>query len=82
MPELAVAHAGIRTDLCDKDDAMSDRPLHEPQRTKRAYSKPELVQIPLRPEEAVLGNCKTTGATGPGAPSNCTAAGPCFSLGS
>lgn len=61
---------------------MNDRPQQEPQRPKRTYSKPELVQIPLRPEEAVLGNCKTTGATGPGAPANCMSAGPCFSIGS
>lgn len=26
----------------------------------KRYSKPELVQVPLRPEEAVLANCKTT----------------------
>lgn len=34
---------------------------------KRPYSKPELVQIPLRPEEAVLGNCKISGTAGPAA---------------
>jgi hypothetical protein len=54
----------------------------EPQRTKRAYSKPELVQVPLRPEEAVLGNCKTAGVVGPGGTSNCAPVGPCFSQGS
>ena len=62
---------------------MNDRPQQEPQRTKRAYSKPEFVQIPLRPEEAVLGNCKSAGAsTGPLGTSNCHPAGACFSIGS
>jgi len=36
---------------------------------KRRYLKPELVQVPLRPEEAVLANCKTsTFGSGPGNP--------------
>lgn len=38
---------------------------------KKAYTKPVLNHIDLRPEEAVLGNCKT-GMTGTGpANSNC-----------
>ena len=36
-----------------------------PQGKKRAYHKPELVQVPLRPEEAVLGNCKNSASSGP-----------------
>lgn len=48
---------------------------------KRPYSKPEGVKILLRPEEAVLGSCKSATA-GPGGPSNCMPAGPCFSQGS
>jgi hypothetical protein len=60
---------------------MNDRPQQEPQRTKRAYSKPELVQIPLRPDEAVLGNCKTASIVGPGS-AGCATPSPCFSLGS
>jgi len=61
-----------------------DDPVHqEPERRKRIYSKPELVQVPLRPDEAVLGNCKTAGVTGPGGAGNCSpAAAPCFSQGS
>jgi hypothetical protein len=61
---------------------MSDRQQQDPQRTKRPYSKPELVQVPLRPEEAVLGNCKSSSAAGPGGPANCFPVGNCFSLGS
>ena len=30
---------------------------------KRPYKKPELMQVPLRPEEAVLGNCKMSGGS-------------------
>jgi hypothetical protein len=60
-----------------------DDPLHqELERKKRAYSKPELVQIPLRPEEAVLGNCKSNSVVGPGGTTNCSPVGPCFSIGS
>ena len=39
----------------------------ESQRTvKRAYQKPELTQVELKPEEAVLGACKLSGTAGPG----------------
>ena len=38
---------------------------------RKPYEKPELRQVPLRPEEAVLGNCKTSGVSGPAA-SDCT----------
>ena len=34
---------------------------------KRPYVKPEAKQFPLRPEEAVLGFCKSVSSTGPGA---------------
>ncbi len=29
-----------------------------PKKTRRAYSEPQLTEVVLRPEEAVLGNCK------------------------
>ena len=50
---------------------------------KRPYQKPELMQVPLRPEEAVLGNCKMAGTGGPGYGNKCNA-GPlvCSSTGS
>lgn len=51
------------------------------QRSKRPYHKPEVVQIPLRPDEAVLGNCKTPNVTGPSAP-NCGGGANCMSIGS
>jgi hypothetical protein len=32
---------------------------------KKVYQKPVLTQVELRPEEAVLGACKTTSLSGP-----------------
>ena len=32
---------------------------------KKPYHKPEIRLVPLRPEEAVLGACKSTGIIGP-----------------
>ena len=38
---------------------------------KRAYSKPELMRVGLRPEEAVLGVCKNGPTVGGGAGGTC-----------
>ena len=48
---------------------------------KRAYQKPELTQVPLKPEEAVLAVCKTGSKSGP-AQARCTAPSPCSQSGS
>ena len=51
---------------------------------KRPYEKPEVKQVTLRPEEAVLGACKGSvgaGGSGPGS-SNCRRPAPCSSSGS
>jgi len=49
---------------------------------KKPYARPEVKQVPLRPEEAVLGNCKGTGGSGPtGASCGCPLTG-CSSCGS
>ena len=45
--------------------------------TKRPYTKPQIQEVPLRPDEAVLGNCKTSAVSGPAqhrctSPSNCS----------
>lgn len=48
---------------------------------KKPYEKPTLSEVALRPEEAVLGNCKTAGTPGP-ALSDCTLFGGCSSVGS
>ena len=51
---------------------------------KRPYTKPEIKQVALRPEEAVLGACKAatgSGGSGPGS-GNCRVPSACSSLGS
>jgi len=47
------------TDSADSSDGSSPK-------GKKTYVKPEFKQVPLRPEEAVLGFCKTAGGGGPG----------------
>jgi hypothetical protein len=49
---------------------------------KKPYVKPKLRQVDLRPEEAVLGNCKTTGTSGPGGTGACANVGACSTQGS
>ena len=51
---------------------------------KRPYVKPEIKQVALRPDEAVLGACKASsgaGGSGPGG-GNCRTPVPCSSFGS
>ena len=50
-----------------------------PQREKKPYAKPDIQQVPLRPDEAVLGGCKTASTSGPAqrrctTPSHCSSA--------
>ena len=47
--------------------------------TKKPYVKPEMSQVSLRPEEAVLGGCKVAGSLGAGQPT-CNAPAPCSAL--
>ena len=49
--------------------------------TKKPYVKPEVTRFPLRPEEAVLGFCKSTTAAGPSG-GNCRVSGFCQTAGS
>lgn len=49
--------------------------------TRRVYARPVLKKVDLRPEEAVLGSCKSAGVAGPGNP-GCLDGGDCFSSGS
>mgnify|MGYP005844456029 FL=1 len=60
---------------------MSGRHKKEVQEPKKPYTRPEMKQVQLRPEEAVLGNCKTSGSTGPSG-SNCGFPVCCSSCGS
>jgi hypothetical protein len=48
---------------------------------KKIYEAPRLSIISLRPEEAVLGHCKSTVVSGPGG-GTCAPVGPCNSIGS
>jgi hypothetical protein len=43
---------------------------------KKPYSKPQIQEVPLRPDEAVLGNCKTSSSSGP-AQHRCTSPSAC-----
>lgn len=59
---------------------MNDTPERRRDGQKRAYAKPAVRRVALRPEEAVLGNCKTGTSVGPGqgtcqVPSNCSTVG-------
>ena len=48
---------------------------------KKVYAKPEVQQVALRPEEAVLASCKTSKVSGPGQ-SKCSVPSACSSLAS
>ncbi len=50
-------------------------------KTRKPYAKPEVSQVQLRPEEAVLGFCKSSSRSGP-VHFRCNLAGSCLSLGS
>ena len=53
----------------------------EDQPPKKKYEKPILSEVALRPEEAVLGNCKTASVSGPTMP-DCSFSRGCSSQGS
>ncbi len=58
---------------------MTDDNEREP---RRSYEKPKVTVISLRPEEAVLSNCKAQNTHGPAAHGNCGSAGGCMIVGS
>jgi hypothetical protein len=45
---------------------------------RRAYEKPEIKQVRLVPEEAVLAGCKTALISGPELTGGCTISGVCL----
>ena len=61
---------------------MDETKQQDTQDPKRPYKKPVLIRVALRPEEAVLGNCKSAAPAGPGGASNCTPVGNCYTQGS
>ncbi len=51
---------------------MKEEPAKRSERRKKPYQKPEVRQVPLKPEEAILGYCKAA-AGGAGSGGNCSA---------
>jgi len=60
---------------------MKDKPTQDKQQPKKPYRKPELRQVPLKPEEAVLGFCKVSNTRGPGV-GTCDRPTGCYTIGS
>jgi hypothetical protein len=60
-----------------QDDEQSERTPNQ----RRPYLRPEITRVPLRPEEAVLGACKSAGIGGP-VDADCTVPVGCSSIGS
>jgi len=56
------------------DESTNDQRPHD----RKPYAKPQIQEVPLRPDEAVLGGCKTSGGSGP-AQARCTFPAPCSS---
>ena len=48
---------------------------------KKSYAKPAVSEVKLRPEEAILGNCKISSAAGP-VSINCASPSACSALAS
>jgi hypothetical protein len=57
-------------------------PNNRREAAKRPYIKPQIQEVPLRPDEAVLGNCKTASIGGPSAMGNCTMPSACSAVAS
>lgn len=51
-------------------------------KTKKPYAKPEIKRFALRPDEAVLGFCKSSTQSGSGGSNSCNNPAPCRVLGS
>jgi len=61
---------------------MKEKTANLKQKSKKIYTKPELKQVPLRPQESVLGFCKSANIYGP-VFSTCASVGlACQTLGS
>ncbi len=73
MWELRLALKATETEILMKHESESNG--------KRAYQKPELTQVQLKPEEAVLAVCKTNRVSG-AIQARCSVPAPCSSSGS
>lgn len=61
---------------------MNDDNRDDVRRQRKTYQKPAMVVVALRPDEAVLGSCKSLSASGPGNPARCRTGIACNSIGS
>jgi hypothetical protein len=63
---------------------MNERRKKDAGRAKKRYVKPEVKQVQLKPEEAILGFCKTISTGGPniGIGTTCAIPGKCHAYGS
>jgi len=60
---------------------MKDQRERKTRTNKKPYTKPEIKQVPLRPEEAVLGGCKTASTSNsPNLGGDCDTPGLCYTL--
>jgi len=60
---------------------MTERRKEDGGSPKKPYVKPEIKQVQLKPEEAVLGGCKTSSAAGPARVTCDAGVGVCRALG-
>jgi len=60
---------------------MNANPQGDKGAEKKPYVKPQIKRVMLKPEEAVLGSCKTASSRGP-AQANCRTPGKCKQIGS
>jgi hypothetical protein len=69
-------NAETETRMRDHDNERNDQ-----ERGRRPYTPPSITRFPLRPEEAVLGFCKTPDSSGPNI-GNCAIPSACSTMGS
>lgn len=60
----------------------SESPMSDLKQERKPYEAPKVVRVSLRPEEAVLGHCKTPSSAGPAAAGCGVALGGCVAFGS
>jgi hypothetical protein len=69
MENVIIARTELN-ELAQKEEEMKDSTKKEAQRGRKPYVKPGMKKVLLRPEEAVLGGCKTAGG-GAGSAGTC-----------
>ncbi|MGA8408218.1 MAG: hypothetical protein WB680_13655 [Candidatus Acidiferrales bacterium] len=56
--------------------------MSDPKQEAKPYEAPKMIRVSLRPDEAVLGHCKTPSSRGPAALGCGIAVGGCMAFGS